>query len=93
MKTINDFIKYKHMNKKIKLDLVGLDGNAFALMGAFQKQARREGWTQDEIKIVLDKCISGDYDNLIVTLWEHCESEDSFNDYDNYDNEVYEDEY
>jgi len=81
------------MNKKIKLDLVGLDGNAFALMGAFQKQARREGWTQDEIKIVLDKCISGDYDNLIVTLWEHCESEDSFNDYDNYDNEVYEDEY
>jgi len=56
------------MNKKIKLDLVGLDGNAFALMGAFQKQAQREGWTKDEIKVVLDKCTSGDYDNLIVTL-------------------------
>jgi len=79
------------MNKKIKLDLVGLDGNAFALMGAFQKQARREGWTKDEIKVVIDKCTSGDYDNLIVTLCEHCESENE-EDYDWYDNEV-EDEY
>ena len=78
------------MNKKIKLNLVGLDGNAFALMGAFQKQAQREKWTKDEIKAVLDKCTSGDYDNLIVTLWEHCESEDNFDeyDYDNYDNEI-----
>ena len=79
------------MNKKIKLDLVGLDGNAFALMGAFQKQARREGWTQDEIKVVLDKCTSGDYNNLLCTLMDHCESEDEY-DYDNYDNEVYNDE-
>ena len=82
------------MNKKIKLDLVGLDGNAFALMGAFQKQARREGWTKDEIKIVLDKCTSGDYDNLIITLMDNCDAEDNFDeyDYDNYDNEVYNDE-
>jgi hypothetical protein len=81
------------MNKKVKLDLVGLDGNAFVLMWAFQKQARREGWTKDEIKVVIDKCISGDYDNLIVTLWDHCESEDNFDeyDYDNYDNDVYDD--
>lgn len=82
------------MNKKIKLDLVGLDGNAFALMGAFQKQARREGWTKDEIKIVLDKCTSGDYDNLIITLLDNCDAEDNFEEYDyyNYDNEVYNDE-
>ena len=86
------------MNKKIKLDLVGLNGNAFALMGAFQRQAQREGWTKDEIKTVLDKCTSGDYDNLIVTLWDHCESEDiDFDDnedkydYDNYDNDVHDD--
>lgn len=32
-------------NKTINLTLVGLDGNAFSLMGAFQRQARREGWT------------------------------------------------
>tara|TARA_B110000503_G_C7165715_1_gene421829 strand:- start:4247 stop:4498 length:252 start_codon:yes stop_codon:yes gene_type:complete len=79
------------MKKKIKLDLVGLNGNAFALMGAFQKQARREGWTQDEIKTVLDKCTSGDYNNLIVTLWDHCESDEKEYDFEDYDNEVYDD--
>jgi hypothetical protein len=79
------------MKKKIKLDLIGLDGNAFALMGAFQKQARREGWTQDEIKVVLDKCTSGDYNNLIVTLWDHCESDEKEYDFEDYDNEVYDD--
>lgn len=78
------------INKKVKLDLIGLDGNAFALMGAFQKQARREGWTKDEISSVLDKCTSGDYDNLLSTLMYYCESEDDF-DYDWYDNEVEDD--
>jgi len=62
-------------SKKIKLDLVGLDGNAFALMGAFQRQARKEKWTQEEIKEVLDKARSGDYDNLLCVLQEHCKEE------------------
>ena len=53
--------------------MVGLDGNAFAIMGAFQRQARREGWTKEEINEVLDKARSGDYSNLISTIAEHCE--------------------
>ena len=57
-------------NKKVKLKLVGLDGNAFALMGAFQRQARKEKWTLDEIKMVLDECLSGDYVHLLATLME-----------------------
>jgi hypothetical protein len=61
------------MKKKIKLKLVGLDGNAFALMGAFQRQARREGWNQSEIKAVLDDCMSGDYNHLLSVLVQHCE--------------------
>jgi len=52
------------------LKLVGLDGNAFALMGAFQRQARKEKWTLDEIKMVLDECLSGDYVHLLATLME-----------------------
>lgn len=60
------------VTKKIKLKLVGLDGNAFSLMGAFQTQARREKWTSEEIKEVLDKAMSGDYDNLVATLSQHC---------------------
>ncbi len=58
-------------NKKINLELEGLDGNAFSLMGAFQKQARREDWTPEEIKEVLDEAKSGDYDHLLQTLIEH----------------------
>lgn len=81
------------INKKVKLDLIGLDGNAFALMGAFQKQARKEGWSAEEIKSVIDQCTSGDYDNLLSTLMYYCESEDEFNDYDWYDNEVEDDEW
>lgn len=61
--------------KKIKLNLVGLDSNAFALMGHFRRQALREKWSQGEIKEVLDKCMSGDYNNLLNVLMEHCESE------------------
>ena len=62
--------------KKIKLELVGLDRNAFILMGAFSRQARREGWTKEEIEGVLKECRSGDYDNLLCTLMDHCESEE-----------------
>ena len=59
--------------KTISLDLVGLDGNAFSLMGAFSRQARREGWTKDEIGAVLSVAMDGDYDHLLCTLMEHCE--------------------
>ncbi len=52
--------------------MVGLDGNAFAIMGAFQKQARKEGWTKEEINEVLDKAKSGDYSHLISTIANHC---------------------
>ena len=60
--------------KKVKLELVGLDGNAFALMGAFQKAARRQGWNQAEIKVVLDECMTGDYNHLLYTLANYTES-------------------
>lgn len=62
--------------KTVNLTLVGLDGNAFNLMGAFQRQARKEGWTPEEIKLVLDECKSGDYDNLLCVLMDHCEEKD-----------------
>jgi hypothetical protein len=62
--------------KKVKLELVGLDGNAFAVMGAFQRAARRQGWTPEEIKLVLDECMSGDYDHLLTTIMDNTESEE-----------------
>lgn len=57
---------------KVNLKMVGLDGNAFAIMGAFQKQAKKEGWTQEEINEVLDEARSGDYSHLISTIANHC---------------------
>ena len=64
------------MNKKVKLELVGLDGNAYSLMGAFQRAARQQGWSPDEIKVVLDDCMSGDYNHLLATLSNNTDSPD-----------------
>ena len=55
----------------VKLKLVGLDGNAFSLMGAFQREARKQGRTPEEIKAVLDDCMSGNYDHLLGVLVAH----------------------
>lgn len=57
----------------IELELVGLDGNAFSLMGAFQKAAKKQGRTREEIDAVLKDCTSGDYDHLLQVLSSHCE--------------------
>lgn len=61
--------------EKVELDLVGLNGNAYSLMGAFQKAARRQGFSTVFIKSVLDECMTSDYNHLIQTLLEHTESE------------------
>jgi len=65
------------LNKTVNLNLVGLDGNAYSLMGAFQRQARKENWTQEEIKIVIDECTSDDYNHLLCTLMSYTDTEDS----------------
>ena len=68
-------MKNSNEQKKVKLDLDVLDGNAYSLIGAFSKAARRQGWTPDEIKVVMDECMSGDYDHLLQTLMAHTEEE------------------
>lgn len=72
-------LSYKELDMKnlftpekfVKASLVGIDGNAFALMGHFSSCARRQGWSKEEIKKVTDAAMSGDYNNLIVTLMAH----------------------
>jgi len=61
--------------KKVNLDLTQIDGNAFFLMAAFQRQAKKEDWTQDEIDEVLTECKSSNYDHLVSTLMAVCEPE------------------
>ena len=59
--------------KKVRLNLAKLDGNAFALLGAFSSAARHQGWTAEEIAAVVDDAKSGDYDHLLQVLIGHCE--------------------
>lgn len=59
------------IDKKINLNLVGKDGNAFALLGAFARQAEKEGWTRDEINLLFKEATNDDYEHLLATLFEH----------------------
>jgi len=63
----------KIVNKTVNLELIGVNGNAFMIMAVFRKQAKREGWTQEEIKTVLDEAKSSDYNYLLATISNHCE--------------------
>ena len=58
--------------KFVKLTLVGLDGNAFSLMGEFRYRAKKQGWTDTEIDKVIEECESSDYQHLLATLSAHC---------------------
>ena len=62
--------------EKVRMNLVGEDGNAFAIMGRFQREARRAGWTATEIETVLTEARSGDYDHLLQVIMEHVEELD-----------------
>lgn len=62
------------MNKKIRLKMVGLDGNAFSILAAFRKQAQKEGWTSGEIDYVLKEARSKDYSYLIGTIANYCKN-------------------
>jgi hypothetical protein len=56
--------------------LVGEDGNAFAILGRFQRAARAAGWSREEIRAVTDDATSGDYDDLLAVMMEHVEERD-----------------
>jgi hypothetical protein len=48
-----------------KYDIVGIDGNAYSIMGYVAHAMREEGRTQDEIKKYQSQAMSGDYNNLL----------------------------
>jgi hypothetical protein len=70
----------KVIDKTVDLDLVGVNGNAFMIMGVFQRQAKREGWTQEEVDMILTEAKSGDYNHLLATIQNYCESKDESHD-------------
>jgi hypothetical protein len=57
---------------KVNYVMVGQDGNAFALMGGFAQQARRDGWDKGDIDKVINEAMTGDYNHLLTTLATYC---------------------
>lgn len=47
------------------VELVGQDGNAFAIMGRVQKALRRAGYPQEALDEYYRESTSGDYNNLL----------------------------
>ena len=51
---------------KKKYDLVGVDGNAYSIMGYVTRAMRMEGRTKEDIEAYLTLAKSGNYDNLLA---------------------------
>lgn len=81
-------------SKKVKMQLVGLDGNAFVIMGTWRSNALRQGWSQEEVRAVLEEAQSGDYDHLLATIAMNTTEPDDWDDddEDDEDNEDFDDE-
>ena len=54
----------------MKYNLVGVDGNAFAVMGYVVQCMKKENMTAEEIKAYRDKAMSDDYNNLLATSFD-----------------------
>ena len=52
---------------EVSFQLVGTDGNAFAVMGLAAKEARRAGLSKEQIDEYRTEAMSGDYDHLLLT--------------------------
>lgn len=73
------------MKYLVKGTLVGIDGNAFAILGHFKRSARRSGWPNAEVEKVINDAMSSDYNHLLYTINKcfddcvsHCDDEIDF---------------
>jgi hypothetical protein len=50
-----------------KVQLTGLDGNAFLVLGRVKAALKKAGASQEEITEFMDEATSGNYDHLLAT--------------------------
>lgn len=73
--------------------LVGVDGNAFSIMGYVRSAMKRAKMTSQDIDAYTKDATSSDYDHLLVVSCEMIDKVNEVLDLDKYDeNEDYEDE-
>lgn len=59
---------------KVRVQLVGKDGNAYAIMGRVSAALKKAKVPAEEIEQFFTECKSGDYDHLLQTCmkWVKC---------------------
>lgn len=60
---------------KPKLKLAGTDGNAFALLAAALRAAKKAGWTTEQLAEFRTDATKGDYDHLLRVLQTYFDAE------------------
>ena len=58
------------MEQEEKYTLIGVDGNAFAVMGYVQSAMRHEKFTKEEIDTYIKDATSSNYDHLLCVSME-----------------------
>ena len=53
-----------------KFCLVGVDGNAYAVVGYVRNAMKQSGFNEQEIKAYLDDAMSSNYDHLLAVSFE-----------------------
>ena len=56
---------------KPALQLVGTDGNAFAILGRAIRAAKAAGWSREQRDAYTKAATAGDYDHLLATTMEY----------------------
>jgi hypothetical protein len=65
------------MSEKVKPTIYIEEGeNVFGIFGRFQREARKNGWSQEDIDEVLDKAKAGDYENAVAVIKKNVEVEE-----------------
>lgn len=66
------------MKKLGRVQLVGQDGNALAILGRCQRAAKEAGVDNEEIAKFREKAMSSDYGHLLRTVMEHFEIDEEW---------------
>lgn len=53
---------------EIEVELIGQDGNAFAVLGLVLREMRRAGLSEEERDEFVAEATGGDYDDLLATV-------------------------
>jgi len=61
---------------QVVVELVGMDGNAYSILGRCTLAAKRAGLSKNEIDEFVAKATSGNYDGLLRTVVEFFEISD-----------------